>query len=250
MHLDEERRQRLLDGELPAAAAADARAHLAGCAECADAFAAAQHEASQVDALLGSLDLPTPLLDAATIADRAGHSSLPESAWLRVAASILVAFGLAAAAYALPGSPLPGWLDQASDWVAGRPVPPPAPDVAPPAVPPPPAERAGIGVAPGEDLLIRFDVARAGGHVRVRLTDDATLVARASSGSARFTSGAHLLVIDLLHADASLTIEVPRSAPRVEMRVGGRQVFLKEGSRVTPGPDGGEGEGWVIPLGP
>ncbi len=225
MHLDEEQLQRLLHGELPPAAAASAREHLAACAECRQRAADAEREESEVFALLRRLDHPAPRADVEFIAARAGAHGF---AWGRWAATILVVLGLAGGAYALPGSPVPRWVESVAAWIGGRPsqtslAPAPAPE---PGV-------AGIAVSPGQSLFILFTVSGPEGHARVSLTDGAKVVVRGPVGAATFSTDAGRLVIENHGTSATFEIEIPRDASRVEIRVGGSRIFLKDGPSIT-----------------
>ena len=70
IHLDDERLQRLLHGELDTAAAAAARDHLAGCAACAARLDEAERDEQAVLGLLEKLDDATPAVRADAVADR------------------------------------------------------------------------------------------------------------------------------------------------------------------------------------
>src|SRR3989442_7090552 len=104
VHLDEEQVQRLLHGELSPGAKTSAREHLAGCADCRRRVSEAEQEEVEVYALLQTVDRPPPQMTAGAIAARARTHHF---AWVRRAAAILLAVGVATAAYAVPGSPLP-----------------------------------------------------------------------------------------------------------------------------------------------
>jgi hypothetical protein len=130
----------------------------------------------------------------------------------------------------------------------------PAPS-APSGSAPPETGTAGIAVTPGADLLVRVDSPPgSGGHLEVRWVDGSTVSVRVEAGAATFTTGADLLVVEVLDPGATVVFDMPRDAPRVEMRIGDRRVFLQEGSRVIPAPGEGEREGeggtWRIPLAP
>ncbi|MEO6463273.1 MAG: zf-HC2 domain-containing protein [Candidatus Eisenbacteria bacterium] len=241
MHLDEERLQRLLDGELPVAAEAEARAHLASCAPCRDMFATAAGEAAEVDALLATLDdgRELPRVVPAAIAARARAPRGGRFDWARVAAAMLVAAGLSAVAYALPGSPLPGWLAVATGRVSSRPQ---APDAPGPRADPGRDAFAGVALDPGSDLVVRFTAPRAGARAEVRLVDGTAFEVRTGSGAATFTTGSAELAIDVLADGAVFAIDVPRTAPRIEIRLGGESVFLRQGGRtiLPPGSPGAE----------
>jgi hypothetical protein len=226
MHLDEEQIQRLLHGELAPAADTSARQHLAECADCRRRIAEAEREEDEVYALLRQVDHPPPPVDADAIAARARTRNF---GWGRRAAGILVALGLAGAAYAAPGSPLPAWVEAVKEWIGDRPDSSPS---APAPVQAPEPRVAGIAVDPGQNLLILFTSPHAEGQAQVWLTDGTEVVVRAPIGAAIFSSDVDRLVIENHGSPASFEIGIPRSAPRVEIRVGGNRIFLKEGSRV------------------
>jgi len=240
MHLDEDRLQRLRHGELSPAMETAARQHVAECAECRGRVAAAERDETEVFGLLRELDHPTPQIDAETVAARArgrGHGRGVSA--MRWAAGIVLVLGLAGAAYAAPGSPLPTWVETVVEWASGRPdrAPAPSPGVA------------GIAVAPGPRLVIVFTAPQATGQAQVSLTDGADVVVRVLSGAATFTTDVDRLVIDN-QGSATFEIQIPRTAPRVEIRVGGQRVFLKERSRVTTDTVTDMGGPYVLPLVP
>lgn len=236
MHLDEELVQRLLHAELPPELETSVREHAAECPDCRARVAAAERLERAVHTLLGSLDHPLPPVDAATLADRARARS-PQ--WYRWAAGILLAGGLAGAAYAVPGSPVPAWVTTVLQWIGARSEPlPKAPAPAEPVV----VGQAGIAVPPGAGLVILFTSRQPEGEARVTLSDGDQVVVRALTGAATFTSDVDRLVVENRGSSATFEIEIPRQAPRVEIRVDGVRMFLKEGPE-TRGP-------LVFPLNP
>lgn len=87
--------------------------------------------------------------------------------------------------------------------------------------------------AAGELLVILFTTEQDSGHVVVRLTDGSDVVVRAPSDAASFTSAEGRLVIENRSRGAVFDIDIPRSAPRVEIRVGGQRAFLKDGASIS-----------------
>ncbi len=226
MHLDEELVQRLLHGELAPAAETPVREHLAECPDCRARVVAAGRAERTVHTLLAHLDHPPPRVDAGTLAARARARS---PGWLRWAAGILLVAGLAGAAYAAPGSPVRGWVQAALQRIGGGPVAvPEAPGPAEPLEVGP----SGIAVAPGAGLLILFTSRQAEGEARVTLTDDAQVMVRALTGAVIFTSDVDRLVVENRGSSATFEIQIPRRAPRVEIRVDGIRMFLKDGSET------------------
>jgi anti-sigma factor RsiW len=210
--------ERLLAGELAEETAAAARAHLGVCPACATRCQAAQRADSEVGVLLRQLDVAPPRVSAQTIMSATPVRRFPARG-LRAASIMLLIAAAAAAAYALPGSPL-------RKWIAGRSVvetPPPMPE---------PDPVAGIAVEPGANLLIVFSRTQQAGDVRVSLVDSSNVVVQARGGAASFSSADERLAIDN-HDPASFEIQIPRAAPRIEIRIGDRRVFLKEGARIS-----------------
>jgi hypothetical protein len=254
-HLDEEQVQRLLHGELTRALEITAGEHLAVCAPCRERVAVARREESEVHALLAALDHDPPRIRAGAIVSAARARA---SAWRRRAAGLLVAMGAAGAAYALPGSPLPGWVSSVverigslADTSSRSPaVPPPAG----PETPPDPRgsreeSSGGIAVAPGNTLLILFTRSQGEGGVLVSLSDGEEVRVLAPAGAATFTSDVNQLVIDNPGSTATFEIAIPRHAPRVEVRVAGKKIFLKDGPHISAGTEA-SGDSYSLPLSP
>ena len=233
MHLEEEELQRLLDGELTEEGERAARAHLAGCEVCRNRLAEAEKETAEVQALLRSVDTAPPEVRIEALALRgelAKAAVRPRgSPWLRRAASVLVAVGIAGAAYAIPGSPLRAWVHAIVTLGAketadrGGSVPP----------------KGGTGVSgiaqlPGEHLVILFQ-RRGSGEARVQLSDDPNVEISVAPGAATFASKADYVLIGVRDSTAAFDVRIPLTAPWVEIRSGEDRVFLKEGARVTSG---------------
>lgn len=232
MHLDDEQVQRVLHGELADAAA---RAHVATCPVCAARIEAARREEAVVFGLLRRLDHAAPGVAAATVAARAQGRARQRLRW---AAGVLLGLTLAGAAYAAPGSPLPAVVGRIAAWLRREP-------------PPPVDSGAGIVVVPGARFTIVFASEHAAGTVTVSLIDGSSIIARRLNGTASFTSDVDRLTIAAGQGDsAAYEIELPRSAPWVEIRAGGRPLLLKDGERIETTPGAGAGGRYALPLGP
>jgi hypothetical protein len=193
--------------------------------------------------LLVQLDDPVPRLDANVVAARAQASQPRESRALQWAAGFVVALVIAGAgyaAYATPGSPVRAWVTSLASRFGGHRADAPEAD----------RSAAGISVAPGRELVIVFASPQPEGGVRVSLVDGAEVAVHAPIGAATFTSDAERLVIDNHGALATFEIEIPRAAPRVEIRVSGRRVFLKDGPRVTTSASTDSVAPYWLPLSP
>jgi hypothetical protein len=243
MHLDDERLQRLLDGELSPADAPLVRAHLAECAGCRERAAVAERELAELDGLLGLLDHPVAVPPVDEVIE------VPVRRWsggARWAAAAVLAVALAGVAYAIPSSPLPRWIAIAAERLDPRHG---APRVerAPRQVP-----EAGVAVPPGQRLLIAFDSAQIQGEAVVTVQPGAGEVTiRAPRGAAAFAAGSDRVSVANTGSEASYTIQIPAEAPRVEIRVAGSRVFLKDGPDVSAaaGADSAAGT-YRIPLRP
>lgn len=237
MHLDAECVERWLHDELEPGARRDAAAHLAQCAECRARVEAAAAEEAWIRGALATL--PSPAIAAPVVSDlRRQESRRRLAGW---AAAILLSVTAAGTAYALPGSPLPGWVSAAREWFA-PPAPAPAPRRLTPSV-------TGL-VLPGEPrLTIRFAGVASTGQARVALVDTGGVRVRMTPGAATFTTSPGLLVITIVDSGASFELDIPRDAPLVAVEAGGARRFLKEGGSVTLSLPGDSAGRYAVPLG-
>ncbi|HEY3156681.1 MAG TPA: hypothetical protein VGK76_08675 [Candidatus Eisenbacteria bacterium] len=164
---------------------------------------------------------------------------------MRRVAAILIVVGIAGAAYAVPGSPVRKWVHAIAQKMGGRPgrTPGPAPGESP-------AIGSGISVLPEEKLLILFKSAQGDGQVFVSLTDGPEVQIHAPTGAASFTSSTDQLLIDVQDPSATFEVQIPRSAPWVEIQTGTGRVFLKEGQRVTTSRSKDAVGGYLFRLAP
>ena len=226
MHLDDEKIHRLMHGELNDDARRASLAHMQQCATCADAFESARHDEAEIFGLFEHLDHDAPAVDAARFR---GPVRGQAAAWGRRAAGIVVVAALAGAAYAIPGSPLPDIIKRLAGQTSGeQPITPAAVDVSTPDAP----VTSGIAVFAGENFTIQFADAQSAGTMTVSLTDDRLVRVRVVGGTAAFTTDAGRLDIANSQSNADYEIEIPRSAPSVEIRVGPALLFYKDGEEV------------------
>jgi anti-sigma factor RsiW len=259
MHLNDERLQRLIDDELAASEWHATQAHLAVCADCRRRFEDVTREKGRVHELLRSLDTPAPAVSVDAIARRAEAEKLgraeaaapgragtaapsrSRTTWLRRAAGFAIVIGIAGAAYAIPGSPVRGWIHDVTRKLTGRPeTPAPAPAPGRTGV-------SGVAVAPGDRLSILFEPGALGAELRIDLTDGSDVQVHGPAGAAAYTSSAGYLLIRGRDSSAVLDVQIPRTAPWVEIRAQDERVFLKEGPRVTTGGSR-MGDRYVLPL--
>jgi anti-sigma factor RsiW len=218
MHVEEGLLQALLDGEVDEAAAAQVRRHLDGCGQCHSQLEALRAEDQWLEGVLRSIDHPAPRIPVEAVAMRARRSRRTLR-WAAVAALFLLAAGTA---YALPGSPVRRWIDQLVGSRRGKAT-VPVPDVAGVALP----------TGGGQHFSIVFTAPHAPGSVTITLTDDSTIVARRRGGVATFAAEIDRLRIETGGAPTDFEIAIPRQASWVEVVVGNRRVFLKQGPRIT-----------------
>ena len=86
--------------------------------------------------------------------------------------------------------------------------------------------------SPGNHFAIVFSGVVPAGSARLSLTSGADLLVRALDG-ANFQSDVDRLLVESKTPGAKFEVEIPRSAPSVEIRVGGRIVFRKDSSRIA-----------------
>lgn len=223
MHLDDERMQRLLHGELEPGPDRLAREHLAGCEECRNRVEKAREEEQRIFALLTVVDHQAPEVRPEIAIPALGRV---RPRWERWAAGIALVTAVAGVAYAAPGSPLPGVLQRVFGAGAPSQLPPPT-DASPSASIP----GGGIAVMPGDRLTIRFLLAGTGGVATIALTEGLEASIRTVNGTATFASDEDLLSVRGA-GPASFTILIPRGAPSIDVLSGTVTVLRKRGAEV------------------
>lgn len=267
MHLEDEQIQRLLHGELDAAAEEAAIQHSEACAECKLRLVDAGREEEWIFESLLRMDHAAPSVDAETVAAHArggvatgkgatGKGAADGSgirgargvapALARWAAGILLALAAVGVAYAAPGSPLPRWMSRVTGWI-DSPAPRPAREVR--TTPTGPGS-AGIAVAPGERFVIHFATTQVQGAVAVSLTDGPEITARALNETAVFTTDIDRLTIENGGSTADYELGVPRDARWVEIRVGQRRLLLKRGDDIVADAEPDARGRYVLQLAP
>ena len=253
MHLNDEQIQRHLHGELSAREDTEVAAHVAECELCAGRVAEAKHEEREVFGLLETLDHVPPRRDITTVMSTNREEGRGErNVWVRRVAVLVLIAGLGGAAYAIPGSPLPGWIDKLTGGAHEEPAPVPQEPTGTkdstatlvPAV-------SGVAIPPTKRFSIVFAAPQDSGTVYLTPGEGLNIVIRAVGGAPRFTlSSADRLDVDNTGLNSSYEIEVPKSAHFVELVVGGRRVILKDGLRFGEDLLSDEQGRRVIPLTP
>jgi len=248
MHIELERMQRFLHGELDPSAMAVVREHVAGCADCRQSLERATREEEEVLALLTTLDHSRPDLSASTLIHEPRRQR--GARWNRAALVPLLLLGAAGGAYAFPGLPVRGWVDALVDRIATvGPVDTPSPASTTADASTDSTDPSGLWMEPGASTIIVFEPVRPGIVVRVVLFGGAEVRATATDGSATFTADGDRLVIDGTGTATRFEISIPRDAPRVEIRVGDRSLFLKNGDTVTAPAEADVTGAWLLAPG-
>ncbi|MEZ4415421.1 MAG: zf-HC2 domain-containing protein [Gemmatimonadota bacterium] len=241
MHIDDERLQRYVDGELGAADRGDLEAHWRSCAACRERLAELRTEEADIAELLKSLDGPALSLSADHViaaargAERGARASEGRSKQVhrglrRWAASIVLLFGLAAGAWAAPGSPLPRWWRSLRAWPQSEAPASPSPDLA--------------GLSFSSDRALEIDVVDppAGLVLRIGVGSRPDVSVRVPRGAAGFTTAEGQLTIRPHETGLVIDVNLPTDARSVVLRVEGRVLFeAREGrisSEATPDGEG------------
>jgi hypothetical protein len=227
MHLSDGELEALLDGEASPERRRAATAHLAVCSVCA-ARAAGLTTAQQVTAeLLAALDAPAPALSVETIIARAADASTRSAAPRR---RIALAAGVAAlvvavtAAAAIPGSPVRRYVAR----LLGGPR--PAAHPAPQGLQGP---ASGVAFVPSGPVAVVFREPQTGGAIQIAFGDTPSLRITHVGGRAAYILTTEGVAVDNRGSSARYDITIPESVTRVEVRIGARLVFAKEGSHIA-----------------
>lgn len=184
----------------------------------------------EMNALLRTLDHAPPAIRAEDIIARSRQRPIGQWRW---AAGALLAFSVAGAAWAMPGSPVRGWLAG-----LGRSAPEaPAPATPSPEPVVPPAESTtGVAIAPGRSLRIEFTSTGPRVEAVITLTGEAEVTVTAPAGGATFTTSGNRLMVAGVGGPSLFRIRIPRDAAQIEILVEGERRFLKLGARLSPLP--------------
>jgi anti-sigma factor RsiW len=233
-HVDEGVLQALLDGEVRGRERKDAERHLGECPACAADLHAARERSEFLSGALAMVDAPAPTRAAyANVVREKGR----RTGWgLRdLSRAAILIIGLSTAAYAIPGSPVRGWIDDLLGRLAVTEV-PVVDDQAIGEAAPEPAVT-GISVLPA-DGRVQVAIRDAGSGLRVRARlgdgDQAEVLAAGEAANARFQSGPGRIEV-VGAASGNLDVVLPRGATEAVVTVDGRVYVYKEGPelRVT-----------------
>lgn len=252
-HASEGALQAYLDDELNPADKRSVADHLAACSTCAAEMGLLRRASERFSAVVTATDVPTPPLEPEVLTRYRWMQRTIVARRMLARAAVLLVFVSAAAAAALPGSPL---RRLAVDlWHEARGLFGSAPEAveAPPVTPATPAPVAAVSVQPLEGGL-RFVVVGAapGTRLHVQLVAG-TLGAVQASGAATDahfrTAPGRIEVRDAPPGD--LTVRIPRSALSASVVVDGRTLLVKQGSalRLLATPVDSSATGIVFRIG-
>jgi hypothetical protein len=186
-----------------------------------------------IRALLATLDHPTPAVSAAAVAALARSRSRLRAdrrrTALRWAAAVALSVSAAGAAVAAPGSPVRAWIESLVARVGGE----RGPAARPEQVEAAPVPLAGIAVPADAPLVLLFASSSPRAVASVSFSDGDQVVVRAQPGVAHFTLEPDRVLVAMRGPDDTVTVEIPRTAPRVELRAGSSLVLLAEHGRAT-----------------
>ena len=227
-HVDDGALLALLDGELTTAERKSVEERVAACPDCTARLDEMRFALRRATAALDLLSVPESRLDmpaALREAARRAPASLAGARarrWARLSRrSVAVAAGItlfvAAGAYAVPGSPVKGWVDSGFDavaaWIASD------PQVAGDAGP------SRVSVDP-RDGAVRITVVggREGARLTVELSDEETATVEARDASFHVEPG----VIEVAGAADEIRVTLPRNAATGSVVIDEREVVRLE----------------------
>lgn len=179
-----------------------------------------QPDDEQVFKLLERLDHAPPKTTAQDVISAAQQH---KHGWRKVAVIVLATAAVSAAAYAIPGSPIRRWVEGSRN----EPTPQLQTNTAI-------SDPGGVMLPADQRVVIEFGARSSASHARISLTNDASIVVRTDARAATFTSdGDRLLINNPATTAATFTIEIPRNAVYLEIRVAGKRVFLKDGDAIN-----------------
>jgi hypothetical protein len=130
---------------------------------------------------------------------------------------------------AAPGSPVRAWVTSLVARLAGE----RGPAARPEQVEAAPVPLAGIAVAADAPLALVFASSFPGAVAIVSFSDGDQVVVRAQPGVAHFTLEPDRVLVAMQGPDDTVTVEIPRTAPRVELLAGRTRLLLAERGRAT-----------------
>lgn len=239
MHLDVEALQRLLHGEVSAAASENARAHLERCESCTRRYHEVREEEERILAGLRLLDAPAPMVSAAVVRYRARRRFVRHQGWA-AAAILLLATGLL---YAAPNSPVRTLIERAVHWLQPQ---QPAEQKSVPAATP--RSSIGVSVLPADSFTIAFTATQSVGTIHVAVLNRELLSIASARTAVPIDVEIDRVVVQNRRSTDDFDIIIPQRTPRIVISVKGRTVLTKRDNVIRTRAAALEAGGYRISL--
>lgn len=230
MHLSEADLLALIDGELDPERVESVRDHLAACPECAAQKARLESTIEQnrlvlasLETSFGSEELPRMTADAIIERARSRQGTLARKASPLLKAASIAILVVAAAALAMPGSPV---RDAAVDFVQGlrsRTGPEPGET----------HSATAVAVRPADRLVVAFEAKQAEGVIEIVLEPTDTARVEASDPAISFSVASDAIAVGNAGSRASYVVTLPEALSSAEIQVEGVTVFRKTGESAA-----------------
>lgn len=224
MHLDAEKIERLLANEMTPEEARVWRDHLVGCNDCARILEDAERQDREIAGQLGLLDHAVPDTDLRQLRRRATRPALR-----RTLAAAAVAFLIvAAAASAMPGSPVRSWLSRVFAGAADTSRQATTGEGAGVAA----IQPSGVSVLPGGSFELVFDTLQDSGVVRITLSDEPEVSVRSEGSGVGYSVEPSRVRVLNAGSTASYRVVLPEDATSIRILVGDTPVLVKRGATI------------------
>jgi hypothetical protein len=240
--------QALADGEPLGARESDVLTHVRTCVECQHTIAEMRAAHERDEEFLSLIDRGLPTANVNAVIARAAARRSTRGIRGAIAAGIGILIVSAAAVAAVPGSPVRAYVEHlfahTRDSAATM---PPLVTQSPIA----PRETPDVGVSFPASSRVEIVFSRAGvqGRVRVTIVDTPMVRVTNHGGTAAYRLTLHGVTIDSVGSNATFEVMLPSTTGHAVVRVDGRTVFTKNGTRIrTTGALDSTGA-YVIPFG-
>ncbi len=224
MHLDAEKIERLLANEMTPEEARVWRDHLGGCADCARQLEDAKRDDREIAGQLGLLDHAIPDTDVRRLRRRASRPALRRT----LAAAALAFLIVAAAASAMPGSPVRSWLNRVFAGAEGASRQATTGEGAGAAA----IEPSGVSVLPGGSFELVFDAVQDSGVVRISLSDEPEVSVRSEGLGVGYSVEPSRVRVLNAGSKASYRVVLPEGPTSITILVGDTPVLVKRGATI------------------
>lgn len=223
MHLDAEKIERLLANETSPEEKRVWRDHLASCADCASLQEEAERDDREIAGQLGLLDHAIPDTDVRRLRRRATRPALRRT----LAAAALAFLIVAAAASAMPGSPVRSWLSRVFAGTEDSSRHAPTAEGVGAAIQP-----SGVSVRPSRSFELVFDAVQDSGVLRITLSDEPEVSVRSEGSGVGYSVEPSRVRVLNSGSRASYRVVLPEDATSITIRVGDVPVLVKRGATI------------------